>query len=659
MGPVGGRGWVWGWSLVLVGVAVLAYLPAINGGFVWDDDATLTNNPLIKASGGLFRFWCTTEPKDYWPVTYSALWLEWRLWGMHALGYHATNLTLHVVESVLLWAILRRLRIPGALLAAFIFAVHPVNVESVAWIAQQKTLLAMLFFLASIYCFLMTDPAVPAGSGRLYRCGAGKWYWLSLVTFALGMASKGSIAMLPVALLGLVAWRRRLRVGDIMAILPFFVISAVLVVVNIWFQRHGVNTPIRNASPAERILGAGAAIWFYLFKAVLPINLIPIYPQWQVRADNLWWWLPLLAAVGMTALLWRRRDHGTRSALFAWCYFCVMLAPVLGLKDVYFMKYSLVADHYEHLAIIGFVAFLSACLALAWRHLSPALGSAARFLVAGLIGVLGAMTWQHCQVYGDIDKFYQTTLARNPSCWMAYNNYGGVMTERGRLPEAIALFKESLRFESELPETHYNMGVIYYKLGNMEEAIASYRNALRINPLYPEAYFNLGLALAHSGRLEEAIANYDQALKIKPDYAGAQAALGSALAGMGRLPEAIDHYEAALKIDPSDAVCHYNLGIALFGLGRLDEAMASFEKALQIRSDYADAHNNFGVALASANRLPEAVAQFREALRINPNDAGIHHNLGRALHDLGRTEEASAEFREEARLTESRKDAPP
>ena len=644
--------------MVLVCVTVIAYLPAMTGGFVWDDDATLTTNPLIKASDGLFRFWCTTEPKDYWPVTYSTLWLEWRLWGMHAVGYHATNLILHIGESLLIWAILRRLQIPGALLAAFIFALHPVNVESVAWIAQRKNLMAMLFFLLSIYCFLKTDLAIPAEFGRLYRRGVGRWYWLSLTAFTFGMASKGSIAMLPIVLLGLIAWRRRLRAADITGIMPFFLISAVLVLVNVWFQQHGVDAPIRNATLAERILGAGAAMWFYLYKAVLPINLIPIYPQWRVRADNLLWWLPLVAAVGMTAALWRRRDSGTRPALFAWCYFCVMLAPVLGIKDVYFMRYSLVADHYQHLAIIGVIAFLSACLAIASGHLSPPFGSAARFPIVILICALGAMTWRHCQIYGDIDGFYQATLDGNPSSWMAYNNLGTVMTERGRLPEAIALFKKSLQFESDFPETHYNMGLLYYKLGQMEDAIASYRKALRINPLYPEAYFNLGLALANSGHLEEAIANYNEALKIKPDFAQAQAGLGSALADIGRLPEAIDHYKQALKIDPSDAVCHYNLGIALFGSGRVDEAMASYEKALQIRPDYADAHNNFGVALASANRLTEAVEQFREALRINPNDAGIHHNLGCALHDEGRGEEASAEFGEEAYLKENRKDAP-
>jgi tetratricopeptide (TPR) repeat protein len=647
-----------GWSVVIVSVAALAYLPAMTGGFVWDDDATLTNNPLIKASDGLFRFWSTTEPKDYWPVTYTVLWLEWRVWGMHTLGYHAVSLCLHIVESLLIWTILRRLQIPGALLAALIFAVHPVNVESVAWIAQQKNLLAMLFFLLSVYCFLRTDPAIPPDFGRLYRRGAGPWYWLSLTAFALGMASKGSIAMLPVVLLGLIAWRRRLRAGDILAAVPFFLISGVLIVVNVWFQQHGVTTPIRNATLAERILGAGAATWFYLFKAVLPIRLIPIYPEWHIRAANPLWWLPLLAAVGMTAALWRRRNSGTRPALFAWGYFCVMLVPVLGLKDVYFMKYALVADHYEHLAIIGVVAFTSAYLASAGREGTPAWGSASGFLSVILIGALGALTWRHCRVYSDIDNFYQAILDRNPSCWMAYNNLGALMTKRGRLPEALALFKESQRFQSEYPETYYNMGVIYYKLGKMEDAVASYREALRINPRYLEAYLNLGLALAASGHLDEAIANYGEALKLKPDFAGAQAGLGAALDGMGRLPEAIDHYEAALKIDPSDAVCQYNLGIALFGLGRLDEAMASFEKALQIRPGYADAHNNLGVALARLDRLPEAVAQFREALRINPNDPGIHHNLGSALRDEGQSEEASAEFGKEAYLREGRKDAP-
>jgi tetratricopeptide (TPR) repeat protein len=625
------------------------------GGFVWDDDATLTNNPLIKASDGLFRFWGTTEPKDYWPVTYSALWLEWRLWGMHAIGYRATNIALHIGESLLLWAILRRLEIPGAYLAAFVFAVHPVNVESVAWIAQQKNLLAMLFFLLSIYCFIRTDLLQGAKLGRFHRLEVGHWYWLSLAAFVLGMGSKGSIAMLPIVLLGLMAWRRRLRAGDIAILLPFFLISAALVVVNVWFQRHGVSTPIRNATPVERLLGAGAATWFYLFKAILPFDLVPVYPQWQVRADKFLWWIPLWGAVGVTAVFWLRRRRGAKPALFAWGYFCMMLVPVLGFKDVYFMKYALVADHYQHLAIIGVVAFFAAQFASGSRHLSTGFSSAARSLPVVLICALGAMTWGHCQVYGDLDRFYQAILDRNPSCWMAYNNWGAVMTERGRLPEAIALFKKSQELEPDFPETHYNLGLIYFKLGQMNEAVASYREALRINPIYPEAYLNLGLALADSGHLQEAIENYSEAIRLKPESAEAQAGLGSALAGMGRPQEAIEHYEAALKIDSSDAVFHYNLGITLFGLGRLDEAIASFEKALQIKPDYADAHNNIGVALASEKRLREAVAQFREALRIHPNDAGIHHNLGCALHDEGQSEEAGEEFREEAYLKENQR----
>ena len=369
-----------GAALIIVAVFI-CYLPCITGGFIWDDNSLMAENFIVKAADGLHRFWCTAEPQDFWPVTNSSFGLEWRLWGMTSTGYHATNLILHILTALLIWAILRKLFMPGAFVAGLIFALHPANVESVAWIAQRKNLLAMLFFLFSILSYVkfleLARPRLTAkqitSTGHIplsaFSCFIPHpssfhfWYWLSLAAFVLAMLSKGSVIVLPALLLGIIWWRRPLTIRDMAQMAPFFAVAAALAVVNVWFQTHGTDLVIRTATFNERMLGAGGVVWFYLYKALVPLNLLFVYPQWRIEAGNMLWWLPLAAAVVVTALLWCYRDGWSRPFLFAWGFFCVALLPVLGFADVYFMKFSLVANHYQHIALIGPVALAGAGLA--------------------------------------------------------------------------------------------------------------------------------------------------------------------------------------------------------------------------------------------------------------------------------------------------------
>jgi hypothetical protein len=295
---VGHRQRVLAGAALIACAAALAYFPALRGGFILDDNILLTDNGLIKAPDGWYRIWCTTEPIDYWPVFNTAFWLQWRLWGLHPTGYHVVNLILHIITGLLIWIILHRLSIPGAFVAALLFAVHPVNVETVAWISQCKGLLAMLFFLLSILSYLQAEEPAQRDRG----VSVDRWYWLSLVAFALAMLSKGSVAILPAVLLGIVWWLRPLTRRDLLRTLPFVLIAVVLVRVNVWFQTHGTEGHIRSAGVMERLVGAGAVVWFYLSKALVPVDLAFIYPQWHVQVNQVWWWLPLLAAVAVTCL---------------------------------------------------------------------------------------------------------------------------------------------------------------------------------------------------------------------------------------------------------------------------------------------------------------------------------------------------------------------
>jgi tetratricopeptide (TPR) repeat protein len=649
-----------GWqAAILIALVLAAYLPLWRAGFVWDDDTMLTANRLIRAGDGLVQFWFTRNAQDYWPVTSTTLWVEWRLWGLNPLGYHLTNLALHLGTVLLLWSVLRRLCIPGAWLAALLFAVHPINVESVTWIAQRKNLLALLFALLTILCFLKSGIAgTPAPS----VARSNRWYWLGLIAFILAMLSKGSVAPLPLVLAGVVAWRRRPTLSDCLRLIPFFIVAGVLAAVDVWFQRHGTHEIIRSAPFLERLLGAGGVVWFYLSKSFWPARLMFVYPQWHVRTAAFLWWIPLLGVLGLTVLLWRlaRRESlrppgpdGTawgRGTLFAWGYFCVSLVPVLGFTDVYFMKFSLVADHYAHLALIGVVAWAG----FVAHELLRRAGSSARVGLTGLIAVaiaaLAVLTWRQNGMYRDSLVLYRTILEQNPDCWMAHNNLAIALEKLpGGLPEALIHYEEAARID---PGEAYVQNDLARALAQLPdrvpEALDHYEQALRINPDYAEAHNNLAAALAKlPGRLPEALAHYEQALRINPDFAAAHVNLALELEKLpGRLPDAVAHFEQAARINPEDPDLQNDLAVALAKLpGRLPDAVAHFELALRLNPNDADLHYNLANQLMKMpGRLPDAMAQYEEALRIRPDFASAHYNLGVADAKSGRYDEAARHF---------------
>ena len=609
-------------AAAIVLAVILAYLPAISGKFIFDDALLLTKYSPIHAGDGLCRLWCTTESLEYYPLSYSMFWLEWRLWGLDPVGFHVTSLVLHVVETLLIWVILRRLSIPGAYLAAALFALHPVNVESVAWIAQQRNMMAMLFLLLSILWYLKATRSHGGPWGRENPSSLishpSSCYYLSLFAFALAMLSKGSAAVLPVLVLGIVWWLRPLTWRELLRIAPFLLLAAALTAVNVWFQTHSQEEVIRSAGFTERLLGAGGVVWFYLYKAFLPLELAFIYPSWHIDAADLLWWLPLSASLIVTAVLWRFRKGWGRPLLFAWGYFCVSLAPVLGFTDVGFMKYSLVADHYQHIAIIGVVALTAAGWGT-WReqmrHKAPwaAISAAAAFAAACTLAFL---TWRQSGLYHDPVGLYQATLQKNPESWLAYNNLGAAWANSGRLQDGIDCFQRSLQLNPNYAEAHSNLGAALARSGRLQEAIEHYHRALKLKPDYANAHLNLGAALAMSGRPQEAIECYQEALQLEPGCAEAYNNLGLVMAGTGHPQEAIAHYETALRLDQAHADAHNNLGEALIKTGRLNEAIAHFQQTLRHRPDFTVAYFNLATAYAQLQQSSDAVAAAKKALEL-------------------------------------------
>ena len=595
----------WFFCLILAVVTMLAYQPAWHGGLLWDDDNCSTPSEL-RSLDGLRRIWFQPRATaQYYPLLYSSYWIQQRLLGDSTTGYHLVNLLLHIGCVVLVLKILRFLRVPGAELAAMIFALHPVNVETVAWIAERKNALSGIFALAATLFYLKFDESRDlevasrdsstsfhsARNDKTHR--SRRSYALAIGLFLLGLLSKTAIVTLPLAWLvifwwkrGAISWRR-----DIVPSIPFFFLAAVAGLVTRWFENTGIGykATILDLSLLDRCLIAGRAFWFQLGNLLCPSNLMFVYPRWEINSHVWWQYLFPLAVLGLLGILWSLR-RWSRAPLAGVLIYIVLLLPSLGFLNIYFFIYSFVADHWQYLACLGIITPCASGIVLLAGHFKrwQAWLEPGTILLSG--GVLFLLTWQQSRMYTDIETLYRTTIARNPACWMAYCNLGNILYRANRIPEAMDLFKQALRTKP--AAAYYSLGNALLQTGRTSEAIDPYKQALRINPDYAEAHNNLASALLLTGRTSEAIAEFEHALRINPDYDQAHNNLGNALIQTGRASEAIDHFKQALRVTPNSASAHNNLGAALGQMGRISEAIAEFKAALRINSNYVDARNN-------------------------------------------------------------------
>jgi tetratricopeptide (TPR) repeat protein len=611
-------------------VAMLAaYQPAWKGAMIWDDDQHITR-PDLRSINGLTRIWTELgATQQYYPLVHSVFWLEYHLWGEATLGYHLVNILLHFFSALLLVCILRRLAIPGAWFVAAIFALHPIQIESVAWITELKNTLSGVFFFATVLTYLKFD------SER-----KRKWYIIAICLFIMGLLSKSVIATLPVSLL-VVFWWKRGKLNwkqDIEPLIPFFVVGIASGLFTAWVERKfiGAEGSEFNFTIIERCLIAGRTVWFYLGKIIWPFNLIFIYPRWNVSQAIWWQYLFPLATLILAGATWMLRQHW-RAPLAVFIYFTAMLFPVMGFFNVYPFQYSFVADHFQYLACIGPIALVA--FGIGW-----ALGFLKRnirlTLYMIILMILGGLSWKQCGIYTDAAKLFTSTIQKNPNCWMAYNNLGAMLIEKGQTNEAIDRYRKSLEIKPDNEGALTNLASGLFKIGQTDEAIAYFEKALQINPKLAEAHNNFGHLLFQTGRTDEAFVHYMKALELKPNYPEAHNNLGILLEKNGRIDEAIDHYKKALAINPDVAEVQNNLGTLLAKIGRADEAIVCFQKALKIKPNYPEALNSFGVLLAQIGRPDKAITQYRKALEINPNYSEAHCNLGNALFQTGFKDEA-------------------
>jgi tetratricopeptide (TPR) repeat protein len=635
------RNWILGLGLALA--TVLAYQQAWHAGYVWDDDFYVTGNKLLTAPNGLWRIWFSLDsPSQYFPLVYTTFLIEHALWGLNPAGYHWVNILLHTANALLLWRLLRYLQIPGAWLAAALFALHPVQVESVAWITERKNVLMGFFFLLTLLSWVkfLDEP-----SRRMW-----KFYALALFFYALALFSKTTACTLPAALL-LILWlqKRPITRARLVQVAPFVLLGLVMGLVSVWWERHhqGTHGQLYAIGLPERVLIASRAIWFYLGKLLWPPKLSFIYPRWPVSAINPLDYVWLLATVGLGVAIYFARGRVGRSVEVAMLFFVATLSPMLGFVMMYAFRFSFVSDHYQYLACIGPLTLAAAGITAGFRSIEKR-RSLLKPIVCGILLLpLGVWTWRQGAMYADLETLWRTTISKSPDSWMAYNNLGTRLLQIGRTDDAIANFKKTLEIDPDYAPGHNNLGNAFLQIGRADESLAHLRRALELDPKYALAHNNLGNTYLQMGRMQEAIEQYKKASEIDRYYFQAYNNLGAALLQVGRLDESLANLKKALEIEPEDSETHNNFGNTLLRMGRAEEALVHYNSAVDKKPESINALNNLAWLLATSPEArirngPRAAELAERADRLAAgNNPVVIATLAAAYAEAGRFAEAT------------------
>jgi len=593
-------------AALIIGLTIFAYLPAFDAGFIWDDESYVTGNRTLTSSTGLTEIWLDpVRTPQYYPLVHTSFWIEYRLWKLNPLGYHATNILLHAVSSVLLWRILKRLELPMAWLAASIFALHPVHVESVAWVTERKNILSGFFYLASAWAYLSFMLADEIDRTKpVNRCR----YLISLVLFLFALLSKTVTVSLPAVLLLICWWKRgRVTLRDFLPLVPMFAIGIPLALMTVWLEKLFVGAigVDWNLSGIDRCLIAGRAIWFYAGKLFWPTELCFSYPRWVIDSGVWWQWVYPLGIVAVVLMLWFRRAVWGRGPLVAVLIFAGTLVPALGFFDVYPMKFSFVADHFQYLASIGLIAIFVSGVASALDGLKANTQKIRTGISALILGLLAVLTWQQTQIYHDLDTLWADTIEKNPQSWLAHFNWAGKLYRDKRYDKAVVHARKTVEIKQNHQKARVFLADMLFDRGDYGNSLTQYELALKYTPDYDSGLENDGLAHIH-------------------------ARAGALLANVGRIEEATDHFNAAVKLQPVDAEQHRRIGTVYFALGNLDRCEQHFVDATVIDPKSAAAQNSLGELRMKQGNTQDAVTHFERAIQLDGQFLPARENLRRA-----------------------------
>jgi len=602
-------------GMLIAAAAVFSYIPAMRAGFIWDDDAYVTENATLRTHDGLPRIWLEIgSTPQYYPLVFTTFWVEYRLWKLHPAGYHVSNILLHAAVSVLFWRVLRCLAVPWSCLAALMFAVHPIHVESVAWITERKNVLSSAFYLSAMWAYFRfrpLDDTVPS------RPVLRRYYALAFVLFFCALFSKTITCSLPAAIAVVIWWRRgRLRLRDLAPLIPMLFVGVAMGLITVISEKQHVGAvgDYWSFTFVERCLRAEEALWFYLGKLVWPTNLTFIYPKWSIDVGNWRQYVLPLAVVGTLGVLWMWQGRLGRGPLATALLFGGTLLPALGFFDVYPMRYSYVADHFQYLASLTPHALLAAAVG---RCLSPgkaetsdrwvlaergggAIGLRA-FLPAGYVVVLAFLTWNQAKIYADSYTLWSDTLAKNPTAAIAYNHLAMSLMKQGRFAEAEGHFRKGLEL-CDHADTRLNLGTVRAAQGDMDEAILQFQESIRLDPERPDVPTNWGTALSRKGRWEESVGHFQEAHRIDPTFMPARLGLGCTLISQQRYDEAIEVFRESIRQSPENLDAHLSLATILQALGNTADAMVEYRQILQLDPNHPEARRRLYMLLSKPSR---------------------------------------------------------
>tara|TARA_R110002049_G_scaffold2750_2_gene21471 strand:+ start:260179 stop:262203 length:2025 start_codon:yes stop_codon:yes gene_type:complete len=653
---------------------VAAYIPAIRGGFIWDDNDYVTSNMTLRDASGLRDIWLDpSATPQYYPLVHSSFWIEYHLWGLHPTGYHIVNVLIHIANSLLLWRLLSRFSIPAAWFAAFVFAIHPVHVESVAWITERKNVLSGFFYLSAALCFLRfwdftqtgdvptgqagsdQDGSVPDGapqnpvaqdsvaqdsvveSDTEHSVPERNWAWFvaAHLCFVGALLSKTVAATLPAALLVMIWWKRgRVTSGNVLMLVPMFIVGIGMGLMTVWLEKNqvGASGIDWQLSAIDRCLIAGRAIWFYAGKLVWPFELIFTYPRWDIDSSAPWQYLFPVGVVIVLIALWSARHRIGRGPLAAVCFFCGTLFPALGFFDVYPMRFSYVADHFQYMASIGVIVLAVAAANEALQRMFERSGVWKIAAAVSVTIVLALLTARQGQIYEGLETLWRDTLAKNPESFMGHNNLGRLLNDRGDYSEAEMHLRESIRIKPGFVDSVVNLAKAREGQGAFEDALNLYKEATEIEPEFAPAWNGLGAIHGIQGQHDRAEQSLTRAIEINPIYASAYSNLATVYAGQEKWDLAVEFYQKAIKLDPNLVDARSNLARVFMSQQKFDEAQRVLKDALEIRPDDISTLLNLGVIAANQQRYETAIHYFKSVLKRDPGHVAATYNLA-AMYD--------------------------
>lgn len=609
----------------------VAYGPALRAGFIWDDDDYVTQNRTLVDFDGLRRIWFDLgATPQYYPLVHSSFWLEYRLAGVEPWLYHATNVALHATAALLLWRALRRLSVPGAGLAAIVFALHPVHVESVAWVTERKNVLSAVCYLAAALAYLrfaLNESGELAESSGLDESGAAPsrrrwvWYAAAAVLYVAALLSKTVTFSLPAALAVVLWWKRgRLAWRDLVPLAPLVALAILPVLATIRLEREhvGASGAEWSLDPIEKLLVAGRALWFYAGKLAWPADLTFIYPRWTIDSSAPWQYVFPVAALALFVLLWTGRERWGRGPLAAVLIFSGTLVPALGFFNVYPMRYSFVADHFQYLASVALIVLAAAAAALAGRRWLP--GRETRVMTvagAGLAVVLGTLTFRQCHAYRDLPTLWTDVLAKNPTCWMAHANLAGYLADHREFADAQRHYDESLRLNPANVEAVVGLATLHMNQRQYVQAESLLNQAIELDATLPITYFYYGLLHLRRQDFDAAIERLRQACELNPRFVSARYHLGLALLQTEQTDEAYAQLEQVVAADPRHAAAHEQLARRDMSRADWTAAQRHLEAAVESQPDSASAHQALGVVLQKRGLVGRASFHFQQARRLS------------------------------------------